>query len=759
MTPRLRCLLPWAFLAGVLVVFLSCARTVPEPLTPVAPQPAEAVREEAARSVDRRTEPSPPLPPTSLPAPGPTAGPLAGLEAPLTLRVGLASDLDRLALPCCEAGWRIAGGGERLALDRSLEVRPAADASAPPVFRLQVAALRDEGQAAELAGDLAQRIGAPADHAFDANTGLYRVRLGRFAERAEADGARRRWAARADLTGAWVVSEGGVLRQPALRVTAGNEDRLRVPGRWLVIEPSEEAAGSAGIAFDGGRYRGRLAVYLNDRGSLNVVNELELEDYLRGVVPGEMGPELYNRLEALKAQTVAARTYALRNLGEFEREGYDICSTPRCQVYRGMTVEHPLSDRAIAETAGQVLISDGDLVDARYSSTCGGHTEDVDKVFPLESYRYLRGVPCVEAGGRELNGALPSGQVYPDALSRQLIAAPAGSRALERRLEALARQAKIAIPRARLDSLQRAEVRRFVLALLDLLLDPRTEMALPDLVARPPAEWSAVERRRAAALLASGLWNGEDGESLSPSEVETVVWSVARVTGLVEIVSGIHHTLEGRRWTVRTATGESVLELPRDVATFRRRGSELRSGGVSLWPGDPVQWVRFGGRPVAVLQAVDGRTFRLPANRWRSWTRFRSDHRLAKRVEERYPGLGFSGFEVLETGVSGRVSRLRLRGTENRQEEVTGLAVRWTLDLPDTLFTVRRTRSRNGEPGYLFSGGGLGHGVGMCQNGAFAMALRDLTYRQILDHYYTGVSLAKARGRRSSPLRDSAPAR
>jgi len=70
--------------------------------------------------------------------------------------------------------------------------------------------------------------------------------------------------------------------------------------------------------------------------------------------------------------------------------------------------------------------------------------------------------------------------------------------------------------------------------------------------------------------------------------------------------------------------------------------------------------------------------------------------------------------------------------------------VRWTLDLPDTRFTMKRLQPKSGPAGYLFTGSGLGHGVGMCQVGAFGMAGRGHTYREILEHYYTGVTLARA---------------
>jgi stage II sporulation protein D len=130
---------------------------------------------------------------------------------------------------------------------------------------------------------------------------------------------------------------------------------------------------------------------------------------------------------------------------------------------------------------------------------------------------------------------------------------------------------------------------------------------------------------------------------------------------------------------------------------------------------------------------------------WASWSRFRSDAQLARLVEERYPGLGFTGFEVLGRGVSGRVGSIRLVGRNGATQDVEGLAVRWTLDLPDTRFTAKRLRPRSGEPGWLFTGSGWGHGVGLCQVGAFGMAGRGHGYRDILAHYYTGVTLARVR--------------
>ena len=110
-------------------------------------------------------------------------------------------------------------------------------------------------------------------------------------------------------------------------------------------------------------------------------------------------------------------------------------------------------------------------------------------------------------------------------------------------------------------------------------------------------------------------------------------------------------------------------------------------------------------------------------------------------MQQRYPGFPFRSLEIVSRGVSGRVGELKLIGTDGRTELVDGLAVRWTLDLPDTLFTARRLVPERGDPGWLFTGRGWGHGVGLCQVGAYGMALRGHSYAEILAHYYQGARL------------------
>lgn len=140
------------------------------------------------------------------------------------------------------------------------------------------------------------------------------------------------------------------------------------------------------------RYRGVAQVRVNGSGRLAGVNEVPIEQYLYGVVPRELPPVPYGEPEAQKAQAVAARTYALRGLGKRASEGYDLLATTTDQVYGGYAAEHPVSSRAVDETAGIVATYGGKLIEALFSSTSGGATANNEDVYDSDPIPYLRGV-------------------------------------------------------------------------------------------------------------------------------------------------------------------------------------------------------------------------------------------------------------------------------------------------------------------------------------------------------------------------------
>lgn len=124
------------------------------------------------------------------------------------------------------------------------------------------------------------------------------------------------------------------------------------------------------------QYRGTLHVTPAAEGRLLAVNQLDVEDYLRGVVPMEMNPRA--PLEALKAQAIVSRTYALRLKGRFQREGFDLTDDTACQVYGGAGAERPSTDTAVRDTAGVVLVRNRQLVLADFYDDCGGVTAEGD---------------------------------------------------------------------------------------------------------------------------------------------------------------------------------------------------------------------------------------------------------------------------------------------------------------------------------------------------------------------------------------------
>jgi stage II sporulation protein D len=174
----------------------------------------------------------------------------------------------------------------------------------------------------------------------------------------------------------------------------GTTSLTNVPGNVVLSSPD-------GIVRIGARlYRGSAEVHIAPGGgALAGVNELPLEQYLWGVVPRELGPIAFPELEALKAQAVAARTYAIANFNKRASDGYNLLATTADQVYGGFEDEHPLSTQAVNETEGVIATADRvHPIDALYFSTSGGFTANNEDVFNSNPVAYLRGIPDAQRG-------------------------------------------------------------------------------------------------------------------------------------------------------------------------------------------------------------------------------------------------------------------------------------------------------------------------------------------------------------------------
>jgi len=153
------------------------------------------------------------------------------------------------------------------------------------------------------------------------------------------------------------------------------------------------------VVANGRRYRGRINI-TSGRGGLTVVNRVNVESYIAGVVGPEIGARRPDELASVLAQAVVSRTFAVKNRGRWEAFGFDAYADTRDQVYLGVAVETDQAWDAVRRTAGQVLEYDGDVIDAYFHSTCGFSTAGVEEAFAAARTRpYLRPVSDDRGGG------------------------------------------------------------------------------------------------------------------------------------------------------------------------------------------------------------------------------------------------------------------------------------------------------------------------------------------------------------------------
>jgi stage II sporulation protein D len=456
-----------------------------------------------------------------------------------------------------------------------------------------------------------------------------------------------------------------------------------------------------------------------------------MEDYLRGVVPVEMGPYQFPELEALKAQSVAARTYAVAHLGDHDDEGWDICATPACQAYHGAGAEHSLSDRAIRETAGLIAIFDGEPIDAMYTSTCGGHTEDSAVLFSGRAQPYLTGVACVWDRPMLLAG---------EGLPTEIGDVPSMRRWLARRALSLGET-------------DEGDPVGMLPAVADLCGgELRPIPAEPEL-----AEW--IE-----ALLAAGgfdesspLVTGEgSGRLVQLADLFDVPlrptspgswrdgWQLEAVSAVLElrgVMASDRGELvphpDGAAIYPRRADRSEALP-PRLPLVWRWEGVYGGASALRALPGTSVDRYRLGERVLALIVVQSGGGGEADRrSAWSSWRREKSWSELEAGLGEPH----LDGLEIVRRGRSGRVVSLAVINRDGKRRLVKGFDVRRGLDLPETLFEMHIRVAPDGERTVQFLGRGWGHGVGLCQNGAYGLARAGMSFDSILKHYYTGIEI------------------
>ena len=536
------------------------------------------------------------------------------------------------------------------------------------------------------------------------------------------------------------------------------------------------------VLYNGKAYRGRIEVFVNARGSLTVVNAVSLEDYLLGVVPNELS---LPALEAQKAQAIAARTYAVANIGQFGTQGFDILPTVRSQVYQGFSSESRMGTQAVMETRGVFASYRGKPINALYTSTCGGRTENSENIFDFNE-PYLRGVECSLENRKHfepfliktvrqpakmrdeknlalvrlmlllaVNGfQLSSAQLTDDFFEDE----PTQSE-LSNWLNQLAVKFGKTFPNVNKESAKPLELARILSAMIygdnyaNTLLsesDIGYQLAFDD-----AAEIIPARRADVAILFRDGFFSLYPDLTLKPNKA----FSRAKMLRLIEQIytkkkwfpalqTGETKSSVDGKLVIKSGKSERTLVVRPDVFLLRQFGDDFyQVKEIALIGGETVNFQTNGLNEIVYLEVkpTDAPTTADRMSSFSMWNVNLSPSAVQSRLSRYVRGIGsLIDVRVVQQGFSRRATDLEIVGT-NGTFHLKGGKIRSALRLNEQLFVINKRYDANGRAtSYNFTGRAWGHGVGMCQYGAYGLAKMGVKYDAILKHFYTGIDLTKA---------------
>lgn len=739
------------------------------------------------------------------------------------IRVGLSTNAGSVTISTADTSLVSVSPDEAAKLLGTNRVTVAARVYRPPEveeFRIEFQNFQTQGEANDLAKDIRDATGETAIPSVDMTTGLWKVWVGSVMPTAEEANAFKAALADKGFEDGVIVSEKkAVVSDDALALsqqlrTAGKSDVRSLikttsssgptstadavsPNlREVIVNGASDVArfsslktiafGSVNERFNpvrlnGKAYRGKIEVFVNARGTLSVVNVVPLEDYLLGVVPSELG---LPQLEAEKAQAVAARTYALANINGFDSQGFDVLPTVWSQVYNGVSIETPMGTQAVRETRGIIATYNGKPINALYTSTCGGRTEDSENIFD-KAEPYLRGVECSLEEHRyfepfTIHTVRPPAKLREDGNldlvklmsllavnGFQLSTAdmtddwfeddPTQSE-LSNWLNQIAMKFGKPFPNVTRDSGKPIELARILTAFIyppdysDTLYsdsDVSYQLTFDD-----AAEIPKERRADVAALLRDGYFTLHPDLTLKP----TKPFSRAQMLRLIETIfekkkwmpqlqTGVANPTADGKLILKTGRTSRALTVRPDVFLFRQFGDRMYPvRETTLVGGEEVAFQTDASGAVSYLEvkptslpttaeAMSPHTF---------WNVTLSAGAVQSRLSRYVRDIGtLYDVNVKRRGSSRRAIELEIVGS-NGVKSLKGGKIRSALRLKEQLFVINKRYAGSAVASYTFTGRGWGHGVGMCQYGAFGMAKMGVKYGDILKHYYTGIELTKA---------------
>ena len=535
------------------------------------------------------------------------------------------------------------------------------------------------------------------------------------------------------------------------------------------------------VRLNGKAYRGKIEVFVNAKGTLTVVNVVPLEEYLLGVVPAELS---LPHIEAQKAQAIAARTYAVANINGYGAQGFDMVPTVWSQVYKGVSIETAIGTRAVRETAGQVAMYNGKPIMAYFTSTCGGRTENSENIFD-HAEPYLRGVECSLEGQRHfepfmiktlrtpaklrdeanlelvrlmsilaVNGfSLTTNHITDDWLED----VPTDGE-VSNWLNNLASKFGKVFPNVNKDSVKPLELARILSTFIYTPGEPDTLLSDSDinyhLAFADAAEIPKERRAEIAMLMRDGYFALYPDLTLQPNRH----FSRAKMLRLVKQIydkkkwmptlqTGITKATVDGRLVLRSGRTDKQVAVRPDVFLFRKFGDAMyQMKEAALVGGENVRYLTDGSGAVWYLEIepTDQPTVAENMSPFTNWSTTLGAGAVQSRLSRYVRGIGtLYDVNIKQKGYSRRAVEIEIIGS-NGVKTLKGGKIRSALRLREQLFVINKRYSGSTVASYTFTGRGWGHGVGMCQYGAFGMAKMGVKYDDIVKHYYTGADVVKA---------------
>ena len=767
--------------------------------------------------------PSPPPPQSPSPAAGSGAGP--------EIRIGLDVSAKELNISAPETFYvqarqesarRQIQGDIRISISQGNQgAKPAqktggsqSAAKSKPAFQIQVASLAKPETAAELRDRLAGKLDVPVAVRLNPDTGTSQVRVGEFSTREEAQNYLP--TVRRDYPDAFVVpgemsaggGSGGASSSASSSAGSG-ASKSGASGKTVVALSGEKglnlnnpdgfriypASATAFLRVNGKAYRGSLDVFLNKTGRLTLVNQLAMEDYLFGVVPAEMNPDSYPEFAALAAQAIAARTYAIKNMGRYRSDGFDLTNDTRTQVYGGVGTEKPMTSDIVLQTSGITIYYGGKPIDAMFMSTCGGRTEDFGLVFGSNSIPYLQSVPCAVEHENEDEGVTLTGTHGITGTFR----AADGSMA-NRNIELACVIGLIPlVASVAVDSLSAPvgadEAKRLIDDAAAMAKSSRRVSSSSGIAARGGFLRQAadvffggdeIKKRISRSDENYYMANLSDGAIVPEALRPTIAYLVQRKLWRPTAENAVNALAPMRRGDAIALLVDWIEAEKQDIM---RRGDFIDAGGSKTGKAPDVLNIKSGGGGREFKLSRNPRLFRIDPGQATpiletkligaeklafhmndkneidfleielspsgaasdrlsyaaTWQATLTRASVAEKLRDLAGDIGnFMDIQPSRLGFSGRAVQIQAIGSR-KTAALNGNRVRSALGLRDTLFTLTREFNADGVvTSFTFSGRGYGHGVGMCQTGAYGMAKAGKSYTEILKTYYTGVEIKKA---------------